>query len=98
MDQYIAEPDDPRQIGDCRRKIRSDPPQADKRLANDFELALDRGPQHNVGQIIIETAAGCEICYALRRALRIPKIARSPVRDHDSGNTDRRSASMLRRK
>jgi glucose/arabinose dehydrogenase len=48
MDQHVAKPDDPRQIGHHRRYLGSQSPQADERLADDFKLAFDRGAQHLV--------------------------------------------------
>lgn len=73
VDQNIAERDDARQLGNRGGSFGIDAPQLVHRLADNLELAFDRGPQIFVRLLVLEVLAHSEARDALGGLLRVPQ-------------------------
>lgn len=76
VDQHVAKGDDARQVVDAICCAGIGATEAVLCLADDFELALDRRPQHRVVQVVAPGPPGDERPDQLRRPLRVPQKCR----------------------
>ncbi len=74
VDQDVAERDRVRPFRQPQRHIGRRFFELSKRLADDFELPLDRGAQHRIGGIIVEGSPAHEFGDRVGALLGVPEI------------------------
>ena len=72
MNQHVSERDDLRQIGKLGRERGIETPQTRESFADNFELPLNRSPQHVVVQVVVVAPARGEAADPRRSTPGIP--------------------------